>query len=134
MRLFWNFFFENSLWGKKALSIRKVQLLYFNGEKTNFNAKFLVSYSKIYEFSKETFLTYITLTYDVLIAHFYHLRTLGLKSYLTNVLIKKMSVIRYKLKLIFKNPPLVLISSYFYCYLLVIFCFTLFVGEVGSRS
>ena len=51
-------FFENSLWGKKALSIRKVQLLYFNGEKTNFKAKILVSRSKIYEFSEEKFLIF----------------------------------------------------------------------------
>ena len=42
----------------KALLIGKAQLLYFNGEKTNFKAKILVSNSKIYEFSEEKFLIF----------------------------------------------------------------------------
>ena len=56
------FIFEIFFWkfvvGKKAPSIKKFQLLYFNGEKTNFKAKFLASQSKIYEFSEEKFLIF----------------------------------------------------------------------------
>ena len=54
INFFWKFVVEKN----KALSIRKVQLLYFNGEKTNFKAKILVSRSKIYEFSEEKFLIF----------------------------------------------------------------------------
>ena len=54
-----NFFFRKFVVEKnQALPIRKVQLLYFNGEKTNFKAKILDSRSKIYEFSEEKFLTF----------------------------------------------------------------------------
>ena len=54
IKFFWKFIVEKN----KALSIKKVQLKYFNGEKKNFNAKILVSRSKIYEFSEEKFLIF----------------------------------------------------------------------------
>ena len=42
----------------KVISISKVQFYYFHEEKTNFQAKILVSLTKIYEFSKEKFLIF----------------------------------------------------------------------------
>ena len=73
-------------WRKKALSIRKVQLLYFNGEKTNFKAKILVSHSKIHEFSEEKLLNFSNVTYDVIISHFCHIRISGEKDILQKFL------------------------------------------------
>ena len=54
IKFFWKFVVEKN----KAFSIRKVQILYFNGEKTNFKAKIFVSRLKIYEFSEEKLLIF----------------------------------------------------------------------------
>ena len=73
-----------------AISMRKVQLSYFHGEKTNFKTKILVSRTKIYEFFEKKFLNFsvfnIRFGYDFLISQFGLLKTFGDKSYLQKIL------------------------------------------------
>ena len=62
----------------KALSIKKVQLLYFNVENTSFKAKIGFTFENLWIFWGKV-LNFSNVSYHVLISHFCHLRTFGEK-------------------------------------------------------